>query len=162
MLSKAGTAHSDQRDRCLQHGCLSLSAVNVTVHISAFTKLGVLLLCHDQQAFWRASVNGHRCLQECNVKNCSIKEKIVKKFSMNLKKTRWKFERDMETIQPSTDNSRGVREMQKHVRRNMCVSVSSCFLCCFMRQISCVCLKSSRSRSDNYVRDKGIFLCDKG
>ncbi len=29
-------------------------------------------MCHDQQAFWQASANGHRCLWECKVKRRSI------------------------------------------------------------------------------------------
>ncbi len=46
---------------------------------------------------------------------------------------------------------------EKHARCD-----TSCCLCCFMRQISRVLhLEPSCGRSDNYARDKGIFLCDK-
>ncbi len=45
--------------------------------------------CHNQQALWRAGMQSKKIF---NLR------KIVKKFLMNLKKSRWKFERNMETI----------------------------------------------------------------
>ncbi len=44
---------------------------------------------HNQQAFWWVGMQSK--------KTFNLKQ-IVKKFSMNLKKTRWKFERAVETI----------------------------------------------------------------
>ncbi len=52
---------------------------------------------------------------------------------------------------------------KKHARHDTCVLVTSCYLCCSMRQISHVShFKQSRGSSGNYARDKGIFSCDKG
>ncbi len=71
------------------HWRLWLTAVNITVHIGMFTKLGILAC---------AAINGCSGRHMPQNKKTFDLRKIVKKFSMNLKKTRWKFERAVEII----------------------------------------------------------------
>ncbi len=73
----------------LQGGHLQLTVVNVTVHLGVFTKLGILAPANMQQPQMPAGMRS---------KNMFNLRKIVKKFLMNLKKTRLKFERAIETI----------------------------------------------------------------
>ncbi len=67
-IQKRTRMHSNQ---CLRHGHLYLTSVNVTTHWRVHQTRHSRACC-DQQTFWQACANGHRCPQERNVKRCSI------------------------------------------------------------------------------------------
>ncbi len=64
------------------------------------------------------------------------------------------------SVKPDTDNSQDIREMRETCEmRHACTGYFVFLMLLHATDFSC--LEQFRGRSGNYVRDKGIFSCNK-